>query len=138
MRRVFWAKFRCGSCTPTHLRSQAEARAHAELADPSTQLSRTDNWAEIFSVGEQQRIAFLRLFRSRPALAVLDEATSAMDIATESAMYGLLAQQCRSYVSVGHRPQLTQYHTHVLTWQEPGVWQLAASPDYSPPHGSGQ
>ena len=123
-----------------HQRDSPLAWCHscAELADPATELSRTDNWAEIFSVGEQQRIAFLRLFRSGAALAVLDEATSAMDVATESAMYSQLAQRCRSYVSVGHRPQLTQYHTHVLTWQEPGTWHLATSPDYVAPDSAGQ
>ena len=87
-------------------------------------LSRVDNWAEIFSVGEQQRIAFLRLLRSRPALAILDEATSAMDVALEAEMYTQLRAVCSSYVSVGHRPQLSQFHTHVLTWHAPGHWSL--------------
>ena len=99
----------------------------AEIADPETDLSAVDNWAEIFSVGEQQRIAFLRLLRSRPALAILDEATSAMDIATEHTLYQQLRLECSSFVSVGHRPQLAQYHTHVLTWQAPGVWELTKS-----------
>ena len=39
-------------------------------------------------------------------------------------MYQLLGSACQSYVSVGHRPQLAQYHTHVLAWQAPGQWQL--------------
>jgi putative ATP-binding cassette transporter len=95
--------------------------------------SHVDNWAEIFSVGEQQRFAFLRLFRSKPVLAVLDEATSAMDVSTEHHMYTMLSNTCHSYVSVGHRPQLTMYHTHVLTWKQPGVWKLAPSPDYQMP-----
>jgi vitamin B12/bleomycin/antimicrobial peptide transport system ATP-binding/permease protein len=112
--------------------------ACAEVADPSMDLSQVDNWAEIFSVGEQQRIAFLRLFRNKPALAVLDEATSAMDVATENHMYTLLANGCQSYVSVGHRPQLTMYHSHVLTWQMPGVWTLAPSPNYEVPQALAQ
>jgi vitamin B12/bleomycin/antimicrobial peptide transport system ATP-binding/permease protein len=99
----------------------------AEIADPATDFDRVDSWAEIFSVGEQQRIAFLRLLRAQPVLAILDEATSAMDIATERTMYQELAGSCRSYVSVGHRPQLAEFHTHVLTWQAPGIWQLAES-----------
>ena len=103
------------------------ASLRAELADPATDLNEVESWAEIFSVGEQQRIAVLRLLRSKPALAILDEATSAMDIATEQKMYLELAGSCQSYVSVGHRPQLAAFHTHVLTWQSPGSWLLAES-----------
>jgi vitamin B12/bleomycin/antimicrobial peptide transport system ATP-binding/permease protein len=108
----------------------------AEIADLSTDFSRIDNWAEIFSVGEQQRIAFVRLFRSRPSLAILDEATSAMDIDTENKMYAQLAKVCPSFVSVGHRPQLALHHSHVLTWQAPGVWVLTDSEDYMRPDGA--
>lgn len=78
-------------------------------------------------MGEQQRIAFLRLLRAQPVLAILDEATSAMDVPTERKMYQELASSCQSYVSVGHRPQLAEFHTHVLTWQSPGAWRLAES-----------
>jgi vitamin B12/bleomycin/antimicrobial peptide transport system ATP-binding/permease protein len=103
----------------------------AELARPDADLARVDAWPEIFSVGEQQRIAFLRLLRQRPVLAILDEATSAMDIATEQAMYEQLAAACASYVSVGHRPQLAKYHTHVLMWQAPGEWRLMEAAEYA-------
>ena len=82
-------------------------------------------------MGEQQRIAFLRLLRSKPVLAILDEATSAMDVATEHAMYELLAAACQSYVSVGHRPQLVQYHTHVLRWRDPGQWELVQAQEHA-------
>ena len=37
-------------------------------------MDKEDNWAEIFSLGEQQRIAFLRLFSQKPTLAFVDEA----------------------------------------------------------------
>lgn len=81
----------------------------------------------MLSVGEQQRVAFLRLLRAAPALAFLDEASSAMDVETEHAVYSLLRGRCASFVSVGHRPQLEQYHSHVLAWVEPGRWQLRPS-----------
>ena len=92
-------------------------------------LNKVDAWAEIFSVGEQQRIAFLRLLRAQPTLAILDEATSAMDVDTEHAVYEQLAAVSQSFVSVGHRPQLARYHTHVLRWQGAGQWELAESAD---------
>lgn len=87
-------------------------------------LNSTNRWAEVFSVGEQQRIAFARLLRLKPRVAFLDEATSALDVDTEKAMYQLLADSCQGFVSVGHRPQLFAFHSHVLRWEEPGKWSL--------------
>eukprot|EP00775_Hariotina_reticulata_P013062 gene13062-13189_t len=68
----------------------------------------------VLSLGEQQRVALLRLLYHRPHLAFLDEATAALDPASEAVVYGLLRQACSSYVSVGHRLQLLDWHSHVL------------------------
>ena len=72
------------------------------------------DWSQILSTGEQQRVSFARLWLHHPPLALLDESSSALDNANEQAMYELLAETCTSYVSVGHRPSLLAYHTHVL------------------------
>ena len=37
------------------------------------------DWCDIFSGGEQQRIAFVRVLYHRPAFCIMDEATSALD-----------------------------------------------------------
>jgi putative ATP-binding cassette transporter len=71
-------------------------------------------WADVLSAGEQQRVAFARLFLRRPACAFIDEATSALDERGESAMYALLKRHVRGIVSVGHRSTLMKYHSHVL------------------------
>lgn len=96
----------------------------AELADPGLDLNTTSSWAEVFSVGEQQRIAFARLIRLKPRIAFLDEATSALDVDTEEAMYTLLKDSCQGFVSVGHRLQLLNFHTHILRWESQGKWSL--------------
>ena len=82
------------------------------------------DWAATLSVGEQQRLAFARLLLQRPELAFLDEATSGLDAESEAALYSLLAQRGAVYVSVGHRPQLLQWHTHVLEGLPDGRWRL--------------
>ena len=73
-------------------------------------------------MGEQQRVAFLRLFLSAPYFAVLDEATSALDVDTERYLYSRLKTLCRSYISVGHRLQLMEYHSHILEYVGKGIW----------------
>jgi ABC-type uncharacterized transport system fused permease/ATPase subunit len=77
-------------------------------------LDATADWASILSLGEQQRLAFARVLLAAPALVLMDESTSALDVANEAAMYGLLAEEGIAYVSVGHRPTLTRYHASLL------------------------
>ncbi|VDD94476.1 unnamed protein product [Enterobius vermicularis] len=47
-------------------------------------------WQETLTPGEQQRLSFARMLYKRPLLAILDEATSSVDIGTEKIMYKLL------------------------------------------------
>lgn len=72
------------------------------------------DWANVLSLGEQQRMAFARLIIGRPLLAILDECSSALDIASEKALYAHLRDTGIAYVSVGHRPSLLHYHDFVL------------------------
>jgi ATP-binding cassette subfamily D (ALD) protein 4 len=71
-------------------------------------------WSRMLSPGEAQRLAFARLLHSRPALAVLDEATSAVDEDTEGALYTRAIQQGITLVSIGHRASLRQFHQREL------------------------
>jgi len=44
----------------------------------------------------------------------MDEATSALDEANENKVYQLLRARVASYISVGHRANLENFHTHKL------------------------
>lgn len=70
------------------------------------------NWAKRLSPGEQQRLAFARVFLTRPQVVFLDEASSAMDGETEEALYELLQQELplAAVVSVAHRETVARYH----------------------------
>ena len=83
-------------------------------------LDATMEWSDVLSAGEQQRIAFARLFLRKPRCAFLDEATSALDERNEAAMYERVRGTCAAVVSVGHRSTLLKYHTLALRF-EPGV-----------------
>ena len=80
------------------------------------------DWTKVLSLGEQQRLAFARVLYNRRniSVVVLDEATSALDEIAESAMYSLLSQLNITFISVGHRPALYNYHTKKLVLSGPG------------------
>ena len=72
-------------------------------------------------------IAAARLLLAKPAVAFLDEATSALDLNAEKKVYEALRRRKRqrdppiTLVSVGHRPSLLQFHTHVLWCERPAT-----------------
>ena len=74
------------------------------------------DWSHVLSVGEQQRLAFVRAHIQQPQWLFLDEATSALDEDTEANMYSLLQERLQqtNVVSVGHRSTLNKYHELVL------------------------
>lgn len=86
------------------------------LGERIMSLSASDNWQQLLSGGEQQRVAFARALLHRPDFLFLDEATSALDDATEAMLYrAVLAELPGSAViSVAHRASLIEYHQHRL------------------------
>lgn len=74
------------------------------------------DWSHVLSIGEQQRLAFVRAHIQQPLWLFLDEATSALDEATEAKMYSLLGKDLphTTVVSIGHRSTLNKYHQTAL------------------------
>jgi len=87
-------------------------------------LDRVLDWTNVLSMGEQQRVAFARLFVRKPRFAFLDEATSALDEENQDTLYRLLRDSGIGFISVGHRKTLTQYHDRVLLLERTGAWEL--------------
>jgi len=71
-------------------------------------------WSAVLSLGEQQRIGFARLLLAKPQLAILDEASSALDLDTEGQLYRAVLAAGITCVSVGHRPSLRKFHAKLL------------------------
>lgn len=82
------------------------------------------DWSSVLSIGEQQRLAFARLLLNRPRYALLDEATSALDLQNEKHLYQQLQQSETTFISVGHRESLLNYHQHVLELLNDSSWRL--------------
>ncbi|KAL6201768.1 hypothetical protein ACLB2K_025480 [Fragaria x ananassa] len=77
-------------------------------------LDSTYEWSSVLSLGEQQRLAFARLLLSKPKLVLLDESTSALDEANEAHLYKQIERAGITYISIGHRRTLYQYHSKNL------------------------
>jgi vitamin B12/bleomycin/antimicrobial peptide transport system ATP-binding/permease protein len=88
------------------------------------------DWAEILSLGEQQRLAFARLLLTQPRYAILDEATSALDLKNEQHLYEQLQATKTTFVSVGHRLSLLKYHQQVLELVGDANWRLLSAEEY--------
>ncbi|GAB0493730.1 hypothetical protein MMPV_005015 [Pyropia vietnamensis] len=112
------------------LLSTLERVSLGDLAARSGGLEAVVDWGDVLSLGEQQRLGFGRLLVATaaddgPRLAILDESTSALDLATEEKMYGALAAAGVTVVSVGHRPSLLRYHDRILrVLGKEGSWRL--------------
>ena len=112
------------------LRHVLEQVRLAELVLRYPDLSITQDWPRLLSLGEQQRLAFARLLLAAPRFVVLDEATSALDVPTERLLYALLAERDTALVSVGHRPTLLGFHDTVLELDGYGGWWLIPAAGY--------
>lgn len=82
------------------------------------------DWGDVLSLGEQQRLTFARLLLNKPNYAILDEATSALDLNNEERLYQHLQAMGTTFLSVGHRATLANYHQAVLELAQDKAWQL--------------
>lgn len=87
-------------------------------------LDRVVDWNNMLSLGEQQRVAFARLFLRQPKFAFLDEATSALDEQNQEHLYRQIRESKIGYISVGHRTTLIPYHDRLLTLDRSGSWTI--------------
>lgn len=112
--------------TPADDARMQQALRQVNLAHLTERLEVSNDWSNILSVGEQQRLAFARLLFNRPQVVFLDESTSAMDEGLEHALYSLLRSEMPDtlLVSVGHRSTLATFHTHRLEMDGQGAWSL--------------
>ncbi len=96
-----------------------EALQSVGLAQLSSDLERIDNWAQVLSGGEQQRLAFARALLNQPDWLFLDEATAALPEQAQDELYRLVKDRLRhtTLVSVGHRESLVAHHDRRLAWQ---------------------
>ncbi len=99
---------------------------HDIFARVGSDLSKVVDWTNVLSLGEQQRVAFARLFLKKPAIAFLDESTSALDEENERFLYEKLRASGIAFVSVGHRSTLREFHDTLLLLKNDGTSEILA------------
>mmetsp|Transcript_3522 Transcript_3522/g.9703 ORF Transcript_3522/g.9703 Transcript_3522/m.9703 type:complete len:702 (-) Transcript_3522:105-2210(-) len=87
-----------------------------------------DDMGSILSLGEQQRLAFARVWLNRPSFVILDESTSALDELNEERVYDLISQNSTlTVVSVSNRASVRKHHTAELHLMPAGRWSFRNS-----------
>jgi putative ATP-binding cassette transporter len=84
-------------------------------------LEDVDNWTLQMSGGEQQRLAIVRAILQKPDWLFLDEATAALDDASEAQLYALLRLRLpeTAIVSIAHRAGVAPFHARHLELGSP-------------------
>ena len=97
-------------------------------------LDEEEQWDRQLSGGELQRVGFARVLVQNPDILIMDEATAALDTNSQDSMMELLGNELAhcTVISVGHRPELAEYHERTLTLhRQPSGVRISSSPEPS-------
>jgi putative ATP-binding cassette transporter len=110
--------------------SVRQTLAQVGLGHFAGELEKSENWAQVLSGGEQQRLAFARALLTRPDWLFLDEATAALPEADQDRLYRLLREHLpdTTLVSIGHREGLAAHHRKRLAWESGQLRQQMLAP----------
>ncbi|KAF7708647.1 ATP-binding cassette sub-family D member 3a isoform X1 [Silurus meridionalis] len=82
------------------------------------------DWMDVLSGGEKQRMAMARLFYHKPQFAILDECTSAVSVDVEDYIYSHCRKVHITLFTVSHRKSLWKHHKYYLHMDGRGNYEF--------------
>uniref|UniRef100_A0A8D2KPS9 ATP binding cassette subfamily D member 3 n=1 Tax=Urocitellus parryii TaxID=9999 RepID=A0A8D2KPS9_UROPR len=82
------------------------------------------DWMDVLSGGEKQRMAMARLFYHKPQFAILDECTSAVSVDVEGYIYSHCRKVGITLFTVSHRKSLWKHHEYYLHMDGRGNYEF--------------
>ncbi|KAK3572028.1 hypothetical protein QTP86_022261 [Hemibagrus guttatus] len=82
------------------------------------------DWMDVLSGGEKQRMAMARLFYHKPQFAILDECTSAVSVDVEDYIYSHCRKVGITLFTVSHRKSLWKHHKYYLHMDGRGNYEF--------------
>ncbi|KAI5618112.1 ATP-binding cassette sub-family D member 3 [Silurus asotus] len=82
------------------------------------------DWMDVLSGGEKQRMAMARLFYHKPQFAILDECTSAVSVDVEDYIYSHCRKVHITLFTVSHRKSLWKHHEFYLHMDGRGNYEF--------------
>ncbi|XP_065804780.1 ATP-binding cassette sub-family D member 3a isoform X2 [Labrus bergylta] len=94
------------------------------------------DWMDVLSGGEKQRMAMARLFYHKPQFAILDECTSAVSVDVEDFIYSHCRTVGITLFTVSHRKSLWKHHEYYLHMDGRGNYEFKPITDETVEFGS--
>ena len=88
-----------------------------------------NDWNDVLSGGEKQRIAMARLIYYKPIYAFLDECTCAVSIDVEGYLYSYMKNIGITLITVSHRDTLFKYHDYLLRFHGDKEYTFSEMPE---------
>jgi len=100
----------------------------AYLVDREGSFDKENDWNDVLSGGEKQRMAMGRLIYHKPTYAILDECTSAVSMDVEGHLYTYMKSQGITLITVSHRDTLWKYHEYLLKFKGDQQFEFGKMP----------
>jgi len=90
--------------------------------------NKENDWNDVLSGGEKQRMAMGRLIYHKPKYAILDECTSAVSVDVEGHLYSNMKSRGITLITVSHRDTLWKYHEYLLRFKADKQYEFGKMP----------